>query len=428
MCRQPLIFFINSRTLQLFAVIFTFFHERAESFGFRHIFMNELSVFHNRKVYKRSDMIQQGRFSLTSLEFKAVSYLISKVNPNDQINKVYHFNCREFHDLMHWSPETNYRNTKGMLQRLADKGWWITLPNGQESYVHWIYLVHMNPGNGDISIKFHEDMAPYIMNLKKQHAESGVYITSWDLESIGPMCHEYSPKIYELLKSYANNKQWKFEFGTGTERDIRILLAKTEVDPKNSDKRKVYIPKNWEQYGQFNRDVLQPAKEEINKYTDLMIDYEGRRETFAGEKCRKTSVIVFTINIKNDREKQEAEMHVLESYEQDGIIDIPNIKPIPKDMEDKANATPYPMFYLKLCKEFTDDQIANIYSYCIRGLEPGKINRNFYDAWALDYVSHYYDWIKATPDDTKTTTYKRLLSSVANDYDGIRNIPSQWDK
>ena len=33
-------------------------------------------------------------------------------------------------------------------------------------------------------------------------------------------------------------------------------------------------------------------------------------------------------------------------------------------------------------------------------------------------MSHYYDWINATPEDTKTTKYKRLLASLVNDYDG----------
>ena len=37
--------------------------------------------------------------------------------------------------------------------------------------------------------------------------------------------------------------------------------------------------------------------------------------------------------------------------------------------------------------------------------------------WSIDFISHYYDKIKATGDDTRTTTYKRLLDAIIKDYE-----------
>jgi hypothetical protein len=96
--------------------------------------------------------------------------------------------------------------------------------------------------------------------------------------------------------------------------------------------------------------------------------------------------------------------------------------------EKRADETVYPIFYMATYKDFTEAQIEHLYHACIKNLEPGQIRVDAYDAWATDYMSHYYDWIKATPDDTKTTTYKRLLASLVNDYEQIAQKPTMWDK
>ena len=47
--------------------------------------------------------------------------------------------------------------------------------------------------------------------------------------------------------------------------------------------------------------------------------------------------------------------------------------------------------------------------------------------WAIDFISYYYDKIRATEDDTRTTPYRRLLDSVIKDYDGFAEQLTTYD-
>ena len=49
------------------------------------------------------------------------------------------------------------------------------------------------------------------------------------------------------------------------------------------------------------------------------------------------------------------------------------------------------------------------------------------EMWAIDFISYYYDKIKATEDDTRTTPYRRLLDCVVKDYDGYAEQLTTYD-
>ena len=417
-----------------------------------------------QKVAKSTKMVQEGKFSLTLVESKAVNYLISKIKPTDDINTVYTFNCSEFQQIIHRSASANklsYTNTKAILNDIGQKTWWITLESGKEAMVHWLNVVHMDPGSGDVEIKFHEDMFPFLYNLVTDKEK---YYIAPRLEETSLMTHKYSPRIYDLLRSYQfNNKTWTFELGTGTDNDFMRKIADWEPDPNKKGKNVAKIPKSWSKFSFFERDVLAPAREEINHYTDIKIAYEALKTDSMGKKYRRPVRIKFLMLAKTSGELKETQSILDSEYNGnfDNIIDDTephqmtleesffgqNIMQQEKEevvftvdevVEDAANAeelaekradeTVYPIFYMATYKDFSEDQIDNLYHACIKNLKPGQIRVDAYDAWATDYMSHYFDWIKATPDDTKTTTYKRLLASLVNDYEQIAQKPTMWDK
>ena len=47
--------------------------------------------------------------------------------------------------------------------------------------------------------------------------------------------------------------------------------------------------------------------------------------------------------------------------------------------------------------------------------------------WAIDFISYYYDKIRATEDDTRTTPYRRLLDCVVKDYDDYADQLTTYD-
>jgi plasmid replication initiation protein len=236
----------------------------------------------NMKVYKADELLQKARFTLTITEQRLILYAITKIKPTDTAFTEYEFNLKDFYSVCGISGKESYTEIKKQCISLKSKAWWITVldENGSEweSAVTWFNTLRTNKKSGKIRIKFHEDMMPYLLELSKQYEETGNYFTSYDFKYILPMKSIYSIRIYELLKSYQkNNKSWWFKF----------------------DKLKHILDcVNYEWYD-FKRRVLEPGINEINKFTDLSIEYSTVKDG------NKIDEIIFVMNEKDYLEKMK---------------------------------------------------------------------------------------------------------------------------
>lgn len=401
----------------------------------------------NNLVAKDNRLIQNSRMSLGLLENKAVLYLISKIQPDDKPGKVYVFNCKEFQALLNWNAEASYQNVKIMLQNLGDKSIWIdgeVKGRKKDILVRWFDIVHLDPGNGDIEISFHQDMLPFLIELNKHLESDGSYFTSYRLQNVTLMKHHYSPRIYELLKSYQyNNRKWTFENGTGSEFDLQRRIADTVLDKKTRDAIP-QIPEGWSNWAVFKRNILEPAVEEINKYTDIKVAYEGKKEDIHHRKTRAVRTIEFYMVGKTEPEQREtdqiidAEYTVIEdehNYHQMSIEELffqAHEKSLEEERAERElfeaakkdaqiNKAKHQILFAELNDDrhadFDEKKVNQLYSTAIKGRVAGNVPRTSWEMFAVDLVLYYYDKIVATPEDTKTTPYKRLLDCVKNDYD-----------
>ena len=409
----------------------------------------DLKETRNNLVAKDNRMIQDSRMSLSMIENKAVLYLISKIKPKDVPGEIYIFNCREFQALLKWNKEASYQNIKIMLQNLGDISWWIEgNVNGRKKdiLVRWFDIVHMDPGNGDIEISFHKDMFPFLLDLQKHLEEDGHYYTTYKLQNITLMKHRYSPRIYELLKSYQfNNRKWTFENGTGTEFDLQRRIADTVRD-KKTGKPESMIPDSWANWAIFKRDVLNPAVDEINKYTDIKVAYIGKKEDIHHRKTRAIRTIEFYMVTKTVPEQRatdkiiDAEYIAIEEEEKNHQLSIEELffkeheKRLEMEKEEreyfedvqrnkKVGEAKHPVLFEELNENrqagFDEKKINQLYSMAIKGRVAGEIPIDKWEWFAVDLVTYYYDNIVTTPEDTKTTIYKRLLDCIKNDYDKV---------
>ena len=392
----------------------------------------------NQFVAKRNDIIQQSRLSLTLTQSKAISYILSKVKKTDNENTHYYFNISEFKNIMKLKKIT-YKEVGEMLQNIADQSTYIVDNTGKLKLIRWLDIVHIEPVDGKIELTLHKDITPFVYNLIEQKDENGEFFTTYKLQDISLMKHFYSPRVYEILKSYAyNNEQWKFEFNTGTVRDIQVLISKpdSEGDP--------VIPKSWSSWAVFKRDVLEPAKEEINKYTPIKIAYKESKYDLFGTKQRKICSVEFYMLEKTDGEKTKTEDIIEQEYkdvdeEEDRQMSIfedfynahketlekealDELVKQDNELEKRQERSVCPIFLEEFC-EFSDEEIEGLYKASLDHIAFGifavrKRNWGEREMWAIDYVRYYYNKISATPKDTKTTTFKRLYDSVAKDYDG----------
>ncbi len=407
----------------------------------------ELELLRARKqvVAQRSDLVQNGRGGLTRLQKNALRYMISKVKPTDTPNEKYTFSFREFSMLMRYKSDS-YTDIKTMLQTIGDISWWRDAdnPDDDDRLLRWLNIVHVNEKKGTATISFHEDIFPYILNLQEQYEHDGKYYYGYMLQNVSLMKGLYSADLYELLRSYANNSKWVFEIGTNTPRDIQRRLARP--DTKTGEP---IIPESWKNWAIFKRDVLEPAKKEINLYSDIVIDYIPSKIDFAGIKHRRYVSIEFQIDVKTSVEQKYTENIIDAEYReiednsrynqltlQDVFVNSRNAakeeaENVEKTQEAEVEAESideykYPMFKMAL-PGFKDEELDFLYEEALKHLEAGRIGWEYREIWAVDYVSHYYDMVKATMDSTRTTPYKRLLDMVRKDYEDFAPQINAYD-
>lgn len=421
-----------------------------------------LELARKQNIAKRNDMIQNSMYSLAQVENKAIHYILSKVKPEDPPGKIYEFDCEEFKYMIGWTNKQSYKEIKDILTRISQYCWWLesNCDEIDDSLIRWFHIVRMNKKSGKIKISLHDDMHPFVLGLNQQQKE-GQYFTTYMFQNIGLMKNRYSQRIYELLKSYQyNNKKWVFEIGTGSQNDLFRKIAIIEPEDNFSLK----IPKSWSNYAIFNRDVLKKAKEEINKYTDIKIDYVARKEDLQGNKTRKYTSVEFYMAEKTDLEKEAVEKIIDAEYKIEDVpagtyrqltieevffkehdervkIDQEHKRLAKEEKKEKQNKKKkqvkkesdeleerkYPIIS-DLLYEYKSWQIERIAVEAQKHIVPGKINMEYRELWIADYVTYYNDKIRDTPDDTKTTPYKRLMNLLRNDYDCVAAKINEYDK
>ena len=431
-------------------------------------------------VAKRNDMIQKSKKSLSLVENKAVSYIFSKIQPTDTPDTVYNFDCKEFYRLLRWKKES-YSDIRAMLYSIASQTWGIVdEETGTEKIVHWFNTIHLKKGrNGKIvsdsdlpsrfvEIKIHEDLRDYVFGLEEQRKSGQSFYSAYQLQNVSLFSHSYSQNIYELLKSYENIGKWTFEYGTGTDNDIQIRIAtyEQEVDPeertgeKKGGRKKRFtvrptnfvpvIPSSWSKFHYFERDVLKPAVEEINKYTDINIDYKASKTDINGVQRRKFSTVTFYVKKKTLAQRKIADDQIDELYKdfddqlefkQSNIFDFLETydtetkadsqkeafereEKKEKDIEKAQYKVAASVFY----DDFTQKQIVHLVEEAFKHIPPMRVNQSDKEMWAIDYISHYHDKIKATAEETRTSTYRRLLDCVIKDYDQFADQITAYDR
>lgn len=240
----------------------------------------EISTKRNYLVVKGNELIQKSRFELSLPEQKTIAFICSMIKPIDSINRVnnmsyqleYEFNIRDYCKICGISYDSgrNYSEVKSTLKKLSDKSMWLELDNG-EVLCRWLSKVWTNKRSGVARVRLDEDLVPFLFDL-------GQKFTQYQLYNILAMKSAFSIRIYELMKSYSFQKTKIFDID-----ELKYLLNVQNV-------------KSYRDFSLFRTKVLEKAKEEINKLTDINIEFEPIR------KGRKVIKIKFKIKAKKSIE------------------------------------------------------------------------------------------------------------------------------
>lgn len=236
----------------------------------------------------------EAKYKLPVIEQKILHMLIAQIDFTDEELKFYSFYVSDFLTIF---DEKNYtRQVKKSLDTLLNTKIKITK---EKSFLetHWLSSAEYFEG-GKIELEFSEKLKPFLIQLKKE-------FTKYNVAEINKFKSKFSIRIYLLMKQYQPLK----------ERIINIEELKEMLQVSN------FYP----EYRNFKQKVLKIACEEINKLSDLKIEYEEIK------KGRKVDKIKFYIiaNKKENEGKQFSKSKKLkdkqENQEQKSDIDMDDL-------------------------------------------------------------------------------------------------------
>lgn len=232
-------------------------------------------------VVKANRMIQEYKYTLSKMEIRIVNTIISNISSPkyDQELNTMEFDIREFSKMLGLEDAggKNYKAIKEALHNLSNKSSDYIDFGEYETIVRWIDKPVFEKKSGKVKLKLDDDLKPFFLQASGSiHAKLRYY---FEMDS------KYSMRLYELLKSYDGFKFAKFEIDK-----LRTLIDATK--------------KSYSNFAMFKRSVLDPAVEEINDVTDLIVSYtvrtSGRKVThvdFSIRKKKNAAVILEQANV-----------------------------------------------------------------------------------------------------------------------------------
>lgn len=204
-------------------------------------------------VAKSNEIIQKSRFSMTVQQQKLMLFLISKIKPDDEPGLQYTITIRDYCAVCNIDGDSgkNYADIRASLKGIADKSMWLTRWDGKEVLLRWLDRIELDAKGGTITVRFHEDMFPHLLNLRSRY-------TQYSLEYILPMRSKYGIRMYELMRSYANMES--------------VITLPIDELKKRMDCDK------YKRFPDFRRYALEPALYDINSYTDINVKINLRKK------------------------------------------------------------------------------------------------------------------------------------------------------
>jgi len=222
------------------------------------VVMNEL----DRKIDENNQLIElnhvvksnamiESIYKLSAVEQKLILSLCSKISSSDNVFNNFELSVSEFARFMGYDNKECKVNArlKKKCEELAGRTIEINKGSAKKPiwYIfNWFHHIQYEVGKGIISIQFHDDLAPFLLNLQSQY-------TKYRLGYVMNFKSEYSFRIYELMKEYEKIGERTIPLD-----DLRHLL---------------YIDKDkYTKYSHLKERVINKPLEEINKHSDINVE------------------------------------------------------------------------------------------------------------------------------------------------------------
>lgn len=223
------------------------------------------------KIIKKSNDLVEAAYNLSLWEMRILIKMTSLIQMNDKDFKIYNIDVQDIKNFFGIENEGSvYKYIKDSVRSLMDKKIVITekMADGKTKETTIPMVIEMSriiEDKSSISLSFHPKMKPYLLDLKNR-------FLSYDVENVLKLSSSYSIRIYELTKAYVGLGRRAFGID-----ELKKILGITD---------------KYKQYSHLKQRVLEPSKENINKDTDITIDYKEVKQG------RRVVKLVFSISRK----------------------------------------------------------------------------------------------------------------------------------
>lgn len=206
----------------------------------------------------KSNALVEASYRLSINEQRLILSCISQIRRDEPVTDevMYSVSAHDFAKICGIDPKTAYRELKASALTLKRREVRITQePDGNSRHKEtliagWVQSIKYSGEDGLVRLRFNRDILQYLSELNR-------CFTSYKLKNVVRMSSSYGVRIYELLI------QWK-DFG---DREVSVGWLREALQ----------LEKKYKAIKDFKKYVLCPAISDINKETDIWVEWKQRK-------------------------------------------------------------------------------------------------------------------------------------------------------
>ena len=315
----------------------------------------EMIELNKNYIVTKGEKLLKARYQLGELALKLISIIYSNVRRSDEVGKDYQIKVSDIAKLMNKNYGDIYKLLKEATDQMLENPIKIDLNESDDpkkkKWVKFNWISDALYENGIITFTISKRLKPFILDLQKKFVQ-------YRLENILNLKGTYVIRLYEILKDIYNKKS-RYEIKP------EYIISVAEL------KEMLEIPKSYQYSSGIKIRILEKAKKQFLKHTDLCFEYEEIKE---GKKVTHLKFILmpnmnkieggtvdvednYIINNEKNQEKQRKE----DNYSTDVNIENNNHNILKSERVKMSDKNPY--YSSKMQEQNNETQIQKRISY-----------------------------------------------------------------
>ncbi|WP_240377289.1 replication initiation protein [Bacillus piscicola] len=337
--------------------------------------MVALKTIENDTIVK-SNKLNEALFNLSSIEYKLVLYIASKIKKADKDFKTYKIPVREFTQAIGVKGNAYHKEIENISEEIMSKPIKFVDEEGFQ-ISNWFSYIRYRRNDGYIEVRFDANLKPYLLNLEGNFLQ-------YTFRQISSLKSTHSIRMFELIKQY-------------------LVIGHRIIDLE--DLRKMLdVEDKYKRYSNFKQRILLRAIDEIKGKTDLRFEVEEIK------KGRSVQKIKFY-----DIKFMEAEFN---SYEEAFVTDTP--------LEEKVKNAFFALGVyireddLKEITSYPEMVVQNAMEQLNNKMRSGSVN------YPVSYLKGILQNLHDAPEAMESSVYDRLCKAICDTYKGEKGTVPGW--